>query len=53
MLRIYKKYLIHNKLRVYTKAQHNTNQISGQNYWVFSRFHVKTGYNMIVVILEL
>jgi hypothetical protein len=28
--------------RVYTKVQHNTNQISGQNYWVFSRFHVKT-----------
>ena len=27
-----KKYWIHNKLRVYTKVQHNTNQISGQNY---------------------
>ena len=36
-----KKYRIHNKLRVYTKVQHNTNQISGQNYCVFSRFHVK------------
>ena len=27
-----KKYWIHNKLRVYTNAQHNTNQISGHNY---------------------